>query len=142
MLLRADIRAHFDSYAFSINPDNNFEIVCFTRDGEGIAGTHLDQQFLVDPRRPVNQVLRWHFRQAVLANVRGAGEPVFETDFPPGSDMIGEIVSGPRAAERLEFEFFSRLAGVTRARTTIWWPVVVFRLLLEIRYRLLPILRN
>lgn len=113
MLLKADIHARFDSYAFSINPDDNFKIVCFACDGDGIAGTHLDQQFLIDPRRSVNQVLRWHFRQAVLANMRGAGEPVFETDFPPGSDMIGEIVNGPRAAERLEFEFFSRLAGVT-----------------------------
>lgn len=26
---------------------------------------------------------RWHFRQAVLANMRGAGQPVFENDFPP-----------------------------------------------------------
>lgn len=31
----------------------------------------------------VDQLLRWHFRQAVLANMRGAGEPVFENDFPP-----------------------------------------------------------
>jgi hypothetical protein len=45
--------------------------------------------------------------------MRGAGEPVFETDFPPGSDMMGEIMGGPKAADRMEFEFFSRLAGVT-----------------------------
>ncbi|KAL0634243.1 hypothetical protein Q9L58_006861 [Maublancomyces gigas] len=114
MLLRADIHALFDSYTVSINPDDNHKIVCFRRDGKGIAGSHLDQQrFLDDPRRPVDQVLRWHFRQTVLANMRGAGEPVFETDFPPGSDMMGEIMEGPKAAERLEFEFFSRLAGVT-----------------------------
>ena len=30
--------------------------------------------------------------------MRGAGEPAFECDFPPGSDMMGEI----RAAQRLE----------------------------------------
>lgn len=34
-------------------------------------------------------------RQAVLADMRDAGEPTFETDFPPGSDMIGEILGGP-----------------------------------------------
>ncbi|KAK9372161.1 uncharacterized protein V1513DRAFT_453139 [Lipomyces chichibuensis] len=39
----------------------------------------------------------WHFRQAVLANMRGAGEPSFEMDFPPGTDMIGEILGGPFA---------------------------------------------
>lgn len=43
-----------------------------------------------------------HFRQAVLSNMRGTGEPVFEFDFPPGSDMTGE---GPKVAERMEFEF-------------------------------------
>ena len=42
--------------------------------------------------------------------MRGAGEPVFELGFPPGSDMMGEIMSGPQAAERMEVEMFSRLA--------------------------------
>ena len=42
--------------------------------------------------------------------MRGAGEPSFEIDFPPGSDMLGEIREGPKAAERMEFELFSRFA--------------------------------
>lgn len=42
-------------------------------------------------------------------NMRGAGEPLFEHDFLPGTDMVGEIRNGPRAAERMEFELFSRL---------------------------------
>lgn len=42
--------------------------------------------------------------------MRGAGEPIFEIDFPPGSDMLSEIREGPKAAERMEFELFSRLA--------------------------------
>jgi len=88
---------------------DNYKIVCFSTDSKCIAGRRLDQQFLEDPRRPVDQLLRWHFRQAVLANMRGAGEPVFEFDFPPGSDMMGEIMSGPRAGDRMEFELFSRL---------------------------------
>lgn len=91
----------------------DYKIVCFNLDLDGVAGKHLDREFLDDPRRPVDQLFRWRFRQAVLANMRGAGEPVFETDFPPGSDMVSEILSGPRAGERLEFEFFSRLAGLT-----------------------------
>jgi hypothetical protein len=53
----------------------------------------------------------WHFRQAVLANMRGVGGPFFEHDFPPGSDMIGHILRGPRAADRMEFELFGRLAA-------------------------------
>lgn len=38
---------------------------------------------LGDPHCVSDLLLRWHFRQSVLANMRGAGEPVFEHDFPP-----------------------------------------------------------
>ena len=83
----------------------------FCPDGRGIAGKYLDQEFLDDPQRPVDQLLRWHFRQAILVNMRGAGEPRFEHDFPPGSDIVGDILHGPKAAERMEFELFNRLAA-------------------------------
>ncbi len=89
---------------------DNYKIVCFTVDDDGVAGNYLDQQFINDPRRPVDQLLRWHFRQAVFANMRRAGEPIFECDHPPGSDIMGEIMSGPYAAELMEFKLFSRLA--------------------------------
>ena len=45
-----------------------------------------------DPHRVSDVLLRWHFRQAVLANMKGAGEPVFEHDFA-GKDMMKEISS-------------------------------------------------
>jgi hypothetical protein len=77
----------------------------------GIAGRYLNPQLLNHHQRPIDELLRWHFRQAVLTNMRAAGEPVFEHDFPPGSDMMGHILRGPRAAERMEFELFSRLAA-------------------------------
>jgi hypothetical protein len=41
--------------------------------------------------------------------MRGAGEPIFEHDFPPGSDIVS-ILKGPKAAERMEFELFTHLA--------------------------------
>ena len=75
---------------------------------------------LNDPRRPPDDLLRWHFRQAVLANMKGAGEPIFEHDFPPGSDIVGDILRGPMAAERMEFELFGRLA----AQVEIGYPEV------------------
>jgi hypothetical protein len=55
-------------------------------------------------------LLDWHFKQAVLTTVKGVGEPMFEFDFPAGSDMIGQILRGPKPNERMEFELFSRLA--------------------------------
>ena len=79
-------------------------------DGNDIAGKFLDEQFRNDPDRPPDELLRWHFRQAIFANMRGAGEPIFEIDFPPGSDVLGEIRGGSKAAERMEFELFSRFA--------------------------------
>jgi hypothetical protein len=78
---------------------------------DNIAGGRLDPQLLIHPQRPIDELLRWHFRQAVLANMKGAGEPIFEHDFPPGSDIVGDILRGPRAAERMEFELFGRLAA-------------------------------
>ncbi|KAH8648899.1 HNH endonuclease-domain-containing protein [Tricladium varicosporioides] len=110
LLLNSAIHQMFDFYDLSINPDDNYKIVCFSRDRKGIAGKYLDQRLLDDPQRPAEELLRWHFRQAVLTNMKGAGEPQFEHDFPPGSDMVGSILEGPKAAKRMEFELFSRLA--------------------------------
>ena len=82
----------------------------FARDVANIAGNHLDHQLLSNSARPADELLRWHFRQAVLTNTKGAGEANFDHDFPPGSDIINEILKGPKAAERMEYELFSRLA--------------------------------
>ena len=81
------------------------------QDKSHVADKRLDQEYLEDPRRAVDQLLRWHFRQAVLANMKGDGIPVFEFDFPPGSDIMDDIGVGPTAAERMEFELFSRLGA-------------------------------
>lgn len=43
--------------------------------------------------------------------MRGAGEATFENDFPPGSDVMSEILNGSIAPKRMEFELFGRLAG-------------------------------
>ena len=51
--------------------------------------------------------------------MKRAGEPLLEHDFPPGSDMISQILSQPKAAERMEFELFGRLSAYT-------WEHVVF----------------
>lgn len=44
--------------------------------------------------------------------MRGTGEPMFEFDFPSGTDIMGEIRQGPQAAERMEAELFGRLYGL------------------------------
>ncbi|KIX02014.1 uncharacterized protein Z518_07953 [Rhinocladiella mackenziei CBS 650.93] len=111
VLLRSDIHDQFDAFDISINPDDNYKVVAFRPIGENIKGKHLDRELFTRPDGPVDQFLRWHFRQAVLTNMKGAGEPRFEHDFPPGSDIVGEILRGPKAGERMEFELFSRLSA-------------------------------
>ena len=65
-----------------------------------------------NPDRVSDEVLRWHFRQSVLANMRGAGEPVFETDFPPGTDMMATLRAELYGKERFEMELASRLRSI------------------------------
>ncbi|KAK9364946.1 hypothetical protein V1509DRAFT_586279 [Lipomyces kononenkoae] len=117
LLLRVDAHAEFNNFSISINVDDDYKIVTFTDDILNVGGRQLDP-VCRDPKSELSardELLRWHFRQAVLANMRGAGEPIFETDFPPGSDMLGEIISGPEAAKRMEAELFSRLNGLSQS---------------------------
>lgn len=81
---------------------------------DGVDGRFLDPvcRNPADPHCVSDRLLRWHFRQSVLANMRGAGEPVFEHDFPPGTDMMRDIREGPLAQERFELELSSRLREV------------------------------
>ncbi|KAK9242596.1 hypothetical protein V1506DRAFT_568936 [Lipomyces tetrasporus] len=104
LLMQSSIHALFDDFGFAVNPDDGYKIT-YGRILDPICRDASDIQSARD------ELLRWHFRQAVLVNMRGAGEPSFETDFPPGTDMVGEIRSGPDAAKRMEAELFSRLHG-------------------------------
>jgi len=54
-------------------------------------------------------LLRWHFRQSILANIRGAGEPIFEADFPGGTDIMATLRIEPYGKERFEMELAARL---------------------------------
>ncbi|KAK9372034.1 uncharacterized protein V1513DRAFT_481556 [Lipomyces chichibuensis] len=120
LLMKVDAHAEFDNFSISINVDDDYKIVTFTDDILNVGARRLDP-VCRDPKSEQSvrdEILRWHFRQAVLANMRGTGEPIFETDFPPGSDMVGEIISGPEAAKRMEAELFSRLNGFSVAMGT------------------------
>lgn len=46
---------------------------------------------------------------SVLASMRGEGEPVFEHEFPGGTDAVAEIGLGPCWSERLGMEIAARL---------------------------------
>ncbi|EEQ31358.1 hypothetical protein McanMca71_004533 [Microsporum canis] len=117
LLLKSDVHELFDSYMLSINPDDGYKIISFGPDILGVDGRILDPicRNPNDSNRVSDDILRWHFRQAVLANMKGAGDPVFESDFPPGTDMIADIREGPASQQRFEMEMASRLQGFSRA---------------------------
>ncbi|KAK9242795.1 hypothetical protein V1506DRAFT_464133, partial [Lipomyces tetrasporus] len=113
LLMQFNVHEISDKFLFSVNPDDDYKITCFDGDPLGIDGKILNPicRDPNDERSARDELLRWHFRQAVLANMKGVGEPNFETNFPPGTDMMGEILGGPDAAKRMEAELFSRLMG-------------------------------
>jgi len=90
---------------------DDYRITVFDSDLFGVDGKFLDPVCCdsTDQHHVSEQLLRWHFRQSVLANMRGAGESVFEHDFPPGTDMVRNIRDGPYAKERFEMEIAARL---------------------------------
>ncbi|KAF2185264.1 hypothetical protein K469DRAFT_726814 [Zopfia rhizophila CBS 207.26] len=90
LLLYFTIHQVFDSYHFPVNPDDNYKIVFFSFDLRGLSGKHLDQS---------------------PSQYEGCWESIFEHDFPSGSDIVGDILHGPKAAERMEYELFSRLGA-------------------------------
>lgn len=105
------------SPSFLISDDTDavkdgYKVISFQPDNWGIDGRVLD--FVCrDPNTPnhvSDQALRWHFRQCVLANMRGAGESIPETDFPRGSDRIADLQKEPDGGKLLELEFSQRLA--------------------------------
>ncbi|KAG0128273.1 hypothetical protein HOY82DRAFT_622055 [Tuber indicum] len=100
-LLQATVHQLFKQYLLSINPDDGYKVVVFDPDRFGLDGRILDPvcRSPAGPHRVSEELLRWHFRQSVLANMRGAGEPIFEDDFPLGTDMVGEILAGPYPQE-------------------------------------------
>ncbi|EEH22419.2 hypothetical protein PABG_04630 [Paracoccidioides brasiliensis Pb03] len=93
ILMTGHLHTRFDKYLFSVNPDDGYKIVEFGPGSWGIDGCVLNP-VCCDPTtnsHVSDELLRWHFRQSVLANMRGAGEPIFESDFPPGSDMMATL---------------------------------------------------
>lgn len=141
LLLSSTLHELFNDYAISVNPDvhssvpgrdcisdvllidlqDGYKIISFIPDSFGVDGNTLDP-ICRDPANPncvLDCLLRWHFRQSILANLRGAAEPSFEHDFPPGSDMLREICEGPFPAERFETELCLRLRGLEQARNPL-----------------------
>ncbi|KAK9236475.1 hypothetical protein V1525DRAFT_433717 [Lipomyces kononenkoae] len=82
VLLQTTVHRQFDNFTISVNVDDDYRIVTFRYDLLNLGGRQLDP-ICRNPKNDLsvrNELLRWHFHQAVLANI---SEPIFEFDFPP-----------------------------------------------------------
>ncbi|KAF7982885.1 hypothetical protein HWV62_25130 [Athelia sp. TMB] len=117
LLLRSHIHDLFDAYAFGINPDNEYSIIAFTTTAQddGLDGRQLWINGRVERKyQPSDVVLREHFKQCVLANVKGAGmriedlmDPSDEHDLSQFSRWGERMDCGGKS--RFELELGSRL---------------------------------
>lgn len=116
LLLRADLHAAFTAHEFAVDVDNDYAIFDFTAAG-GEHGRRLDLDHLErgSSERPLDALLREHFWQAVLANVRGAskfydGEPDDDWTNPDTLRMDNDALHKTETGRlRLELELGGRL---------------------------------
>jgi hypothetical protein len=131
LLLRSDMHTRFDLFRWSINPDvsNTFShirlsgadkivkagymVVVFTVDVQEIGGTIISDSTRVDVTansRVSDDALRWHYHQAILSHLKGAGQKSWDLDYAGGDDM-GMIMEEEDANEMMELEFANRLTA-------------------------------
>jgi hypothetical protein len=113
ILLDSRVHQEWDGYSIAVNPNNGYRVQSFRPGAWDLHGQVLHPVCRLpgDARAVLDTLLRWHYEQAVLCNMRGAGEPMYDFDFPPGTDMMGEIREGPQPVERMEVELYGRLHG-------------------------------
>ncbi|PWN90779.1 hypothetical protein FA10DRAFT_267217 [Acaromyces ingoldii] len=88
MLLRPDVHDLFDRHLISINPDNGYMVTDFTKPGEFHGGRMYHAREDGDSERPLDELFRFHFLQAVLRNVRSIADDELEG---PDSDSGEEV---------------------------------------------------
>jgi len=82
---------------------NDYKVVCF------VARPRLDGMIMFrNPNipaqyQPSRELLKYHFRMAVLCNMKGrAGYPEWDEDMPEGYDHMSEIANSEQGKLRLE----------------------------------------
>ncbi|KAL4795327.1 hypothetical protein BDV19DRAFT_378811 [Aspergillus venezuelensis] len=110
LTLRSDVHDFFDSFYFAINTDRGYQTVVFEQDDQNFGGRVLDASTRTGAadHRVNDECLRWHYRQAVLTHMRGAGERPWDYYDDFEGDVIS-IMELPDAGEILEAEFANRL---------------------------------
>ncbi|KAL4952466.1 hypothetical protein BDW69DRAFT_185393 [Aspergillus filifer] len=76
-------RAHlvFHSFEVAVNPDRGYRTILLGFDKQGFGGSILNRSTRSGPvdHQVSDECLRWHYRQAIMVHMRGAGEPPWDT---------------------------------------------------------------
>ncbi|EGX47880.1 hypothetical protein AOL_s00081g207 [Orbilia oligospora ATCC 24927] len=111
ILLSSNSHVLFDSHTLAVNPEANYRVYAFDDDNFGYSGKYMSiparQNGEVGAR---DTLLQWHFRQSVLANMRGAGEPIWDYGPNEEGDVVGRLLSSDHTMTRLGEEVGARLA--------------------------------
>jgi hypothetical protein len=90
-----------------------YVVIPFTAGYKDIAGKILKLDHITEPRiRPLDELLRDHFLQGVLKNMKGAGEPTWDFEDALGGgrmDLSNDLWGGKEGQAHFEFEMAHRL---------------------------------
>ncbi|OAX84733.1 hypothetical protein ACJ72_00899 [Emergomyces africanus] len=116
ILMLGHLHTCFDQCMFSVNPDNDYKITTFVPDTLGI-DERIVHTVCRDPNSSYcvsDNLLRCTFDSRSLPICEEQGNLFFETDFPPGTDMMATLCDEPYGKERFEMEIESRLRSTIR----------------------------
>jgi hypothetical protein len=126
LLLSSPVHTFFDKYKIAINPDvrvfpsahkmilsilqNGYKVTCFTKDIWHCDGLYMILKNYPQQYQPLRALLKHHFRQAVLCNMKGRGpEYDWDEDLTPGTDPVAEISQSQEGKLRFELVMAERL---------------------------------
>ncbi|KAK2462866.1 hypothetical protein APHAL10511_005064 [Amanita phalloides] len=123
ILLRSDLHDAWDNYKISVNPDRQYAVFAFAPGYDDIAGKVLKLDHIQDLNlRPLDDLFRDHFLQAVLKNMKGDGEPTWDYEDALGGGSVDlsnmDIWGGELGRGHLEFEMAHRLHGLQVDQTS------------------------
>ncbi|KAF3113168.1 hypothetical protein TWF706_010157 [Orbilia oligospora] len=111
ILLSSNSHTLFNSHTLAVNPEANYRVYAFDDDNFGYSEKYMSVPALQNGEVGARDtLLQWHFRQSVLANMRGAGEPIWDYGPNEEGDVVGRLLSSDHTMTRLGEEVGARLA--------------------------------
>jgi len=121
LLLRSDLHNAWDNHSIAVNPSRGYVVIPLLGGYDDVAGKVLKLDHILDADlRPLDELFRDHFLQAVLKNMKGVREPYWDHEDALGDGCMDlsrhNIWGGEVGKAHLEFEMAHRLHGLRVAQ--------------------------